>query len=161
VFVSGEAPEDRAVQRLRTLIAQKAQSVPPGSSKQRWLLDKLALSDEGLLDAFFAELQPNPDRVGCPPRPVLIELAQRTRPLTDPWWDHLMECSPCRIDVRELGRAFPATPKRLTWRGRRAVGALLVAVGLTVSFLVGRWTKNAGRLIATNADLRGRHKSQG
>jgi len=94
----------------------------------------LDLSDEALLDYLFEHLEPNPDRDECPPRTVLMELAQRTRPLSDPWWDHLRTCSPCRIDVRKLGRALgiQAAPAGSVWapRGWAAAVVLVVAVGL-------------------------------
>ena len=64
----------------------------------------LELSDDALLDTIYSAVEPNPDRVGCPPREALRELAMRIRPLSDPLWDHVMECAPCRIDVREMGR---------------------------------------------------------
>ena len=72
----------------------------------------LELSDDALLDTIYSSVEPNPDRVGCPPREALRELAMRTRPLSDPLWDHVMECAPCRIDVREMGRDRAVTPVR-------------------------------------------------
>ena len=151
-----EAPGDLAVQKLRTFIAEKASKLRPGSPERYRLLETLELSDEALIDKIYSQVEPNPDRVGCPPRAVLIQLAQRTRPLTDPWWDHIMVCSPCRIDVRELGRELPVAPKGVTWGGRRwaTAAVLALAVGLTVSFLLGRSINDGGRPIAITGDLR-------
>ena len=148
-----EAPGDLAVQKLRTFIAEKASKLRPGSPERYRLLETLELSDEALIDKIYSQVEPNPDRVGCPPRAVLIQLAQRTRPLTDPWWDHIMACSPCRIDVRELGRELPVG---VIWGGRRwATAAVLVlAAGLTLWFLVGRSINDEGRPIAITGDLR-------
>jgi hypothetical protein len=68
----------------------------------------LELSDDALLDTIYSSVEPNPDRVGCPSREVLRELAMRTRPLSNAIWDHVMECAPCRIDVREMdGSVLP------------------------------------------------------
>ena len=85
----------------------------------------LELSDDALLDTIYSSVEPNPDRVGCPPREALRELAMRTRPLSDPLWDHVMECAPCRIDVREMGRERPAVP---CGRRARSVGLAVAAV---------------------------------
>jgi hypothetical protein len=35
--------------------------------------------------------------------------AMGTRPLSDPLWDHVSGCTPCRIDVREIGRGRAVT----------------------------------------------------
>jgi hypothetical protein len=105
-----EAPEDLAVQKLRQIIAKKASQVPPGSPEQQRLLDKLQLSDEALLDDIYSHVHANPDRVGCPSPTVLSELATRVRPVTDPAWDHVLQCSPCCIEVRtRQHRRHPAT----------------------------------------------------
>ena len=89
----------------------------------------LELSDDALLDTIYSSVEPNPDRVGCPPREALRELAMRTRPLSDPLWDHVMECAPCRIDVREMGRDRPATPVRSPARSvGLAAAAILVLI---------------------------------
>jgi len=54
------------------------------------------------LDAVFSAANPNPDRVGCPPREVLAELATRQRPIGDPAYVHLTRCSPCYREVRAI-----------------------------------------------------------
>jgi hypothetical protein len=63
----------------------------------------LELSDQAFLGAVFAQLDPNADRLGWPPRAVLMEFAHRTRPLAGPWWEHIGRCSPYRTEMRELG----------------------------------------------------------
>ena len=113
--MTDEALGDRAIQKLRQLIAEKVRKARPGSPEEYRLRETLELSDDALIDQLYAHVQPNPDRVGCPPRAILIELAQRTRPLTDPWWDHILTCSPCRVDVRELRRRLPPAPVRSPW----------------------------------------------
>ena len=50
------------------------------------------------LDELFGRGYPNPQRVGCPPRTVLISLARRERPMGDPAYDHIKECSPCYLE---------------------------------------------------------------
>jgi hypothetical protein len=87
-------PGDLVVQKLRNLITEKANRFPTGSPDRYRLLETLELSDDALLDELFSHVDPNPDRVGCPPDAILIELAQRTRPFSDRWWEHIMKCAP-------------------------------------------------------------------
>lgn len=103
-WVTQESPADLVVQKLRALIREKARQAPAGSPEQYRLRELLELSDNALLDAIYSAVEPNPDRVGCPSREVLRELAMRTRPLSDPLWDHVMECAPCRVEVRKMGQ---------------------------------------------------------
>jgi hypothetical protein len=65
----------------------------------------LGLPDDDLIDELFSQGNPNPTRVGCPSRDVLIELAYRMRPIDDPGYDHLSHCSPCWVEVRAIQRA--------------------------------------------------------
>ena len=85
------SPADLVVQKLRTLIREKASQVPSGSPEHYRLQEMLELSDDALFDTLYSSVEPNPNRVGCPPRETLHELAMRTRPLSDPLWDHVME----------------------------------------------------------------------
>jgi hypothetical protein len=103
-MVAQESPADLVVQKLRTLLREKATQAPSGSPEHYRLQEMLELTDDALLDTIYSSVEANPDRVGCPPREALRELAMRTRPLSDSLWDHVMECAPCRIDVREMGR---------------------------------------------------------
>ena len=147
-----ESPADLVVQKLRTLIREKANQAPSGSPEQYRLQEMLELSDEALLDTIYSSVEPNPDRVGCPPRETLRELAMRKRPLSDPLWDHVMECAPCRIEVREMGRARPARPVRSVARsvGLAAAAILVLGIGLAAWML----TRGSGASTAITGDLR-------
>jgi hypothetical protein len=56
-------------------------------------------------DELFGRAYPNPDRVGCPSREDLIALARRERPIGDPAYNHLKECSPCYLEGRAIQEA--------------------------------------------------------
>jgi hypothetical protein len=47
------------------------------------------------IDEVFSRANPNPDRIGCPPRDTLVRLARRQQPIGDPAYEHLAKCSPC------------------------------------------------------------------
>jgi len=76
----------------------------------------------------------------------------RTRPLSDPLWDHVMECAPCRIDVREMGRERPAMPAR---SAARSVGLATAAI-LALIVGAGAWilTRESGAPTPVAGDLR-------
>lgn len=59
----------------------------------------VALVDEALRVA-----NPNPTRQRCPSHDVLVALARRERPIEDPAYEHLLDCSPCYAEVRDLQR---------------------------------------------------------
>lgn len=147
-----ESPADLILQKLRTRLQKKASQEPPGSPEHDRIQALLAMSDETLLDTIFNTVEPNPDRVGCPPREVLHELAMRTRPLSDPWWDHVMECSPCRIDVREMGRDRPVRPVRSARRSLGVAAAACVVLGIGPA----AWmlTRGTGAPTTITGDLR-------
>jgi hypothetical protein len=150
--VTQASPADVVVQKLRTLIKEKATQAPSGSPEQYRLEEMLELSDDALLDTIYRSVEPNPDRIGCPPREALRELALRTRPLSDPLWDHVMECAPCRTDVRELGQGRAATPLRSPTRSFGFVAAAVVVLAIGV----GAWmlTRGAGAPTSITGDLR-------
>jgi hypothetical protein len=150
--VTQESPTDLVVQKLRTLIREKASQESPGSPEQYRLQEMLELSDDALLDTIYSSVEPNPDRIGCPPREVLGELAMRTRPLSDPLWDHVMECAPCRVDVREMGRGRAVTPMRSPTRSFGVVAAAVIVLGVGL----GAWmlTREPAALIPITGDLR-------
>lgn len=77
-----------------------------------------------LTDAVFSRVNPNPDRIGCPSVEVLRELALRKRPIEDPAYDHLPECSPCYVRFRELQKAR----KRVLLMRYAAAAALALAL---------------------------------
>ena len=59
---------------------------------------------ESVIDIVFAHGAPNPDRVGCCSEGELIEFAARRRPVDDPGFQHIMNCSPCYRRLRTLQR---------------------------------------------------------
>jgi hypothetical protein len=55
---------------------------------------------DDLADLAFAFHAENPDRRGCPSQQILRALATRSRPIGDPWYEHLRSCSNCYREVR-------------------------------------------------------------
>jgi hypothetical protein len=102
------------------------------SSDRREGPAKLAHPTE--FDEVFGRGYPNPDRVGCPPREVLVSLARRERPIDDPAYDHIKECSPCYLEGRAIQEADALHHRRrvLTWA---AAAVLAVAAGTGAWFL--------------------------
>jgi hypothetical protein len=84
-------------------------------------------------DELFGRGYPNPDRVGCPPREVLLSLARRERPIDDPAYDHIKECSPCYLEGRAIQEADALQKRRriLAWAAA-AVFALAAVSGVWV-----------------------------
>jgi hypothetical protein len=150
--VTQASPADVVVQKLRALLKEKAAQAPSGSPEHYRLREMLELSDDALLDTIYSSAEPNPDRVGCPSREALRELAMRMRPLTDPLWDHVMDCAPCRIDVREMGRRRAVTPKRSATRSLALVAATVLLIGTGF----GAWLLTRGAAVPTlmTGDLR-------
>lgn len=54
------------------------------------------------LDEALRVANPNPTRQRCPSHDVLVALARRERPIEDPAYEHLLDCSPCYAEVRDL-----------------------------------------------------------
>ena len=81
-------------------------------------------------DELFGRGYPNPNRVGCPPRELLVSLARRERPIDDPAYDHIKECSPCYLEGRAIQEADALQQRRrvLTWAAA-AVVALATGTG--------------------------------
>ena len=146
------SPADLVVQKLRSLIMEKAKQAPSGSPEHYRLQEMLELSDDALLDTIYGSAEPNSERVGCPPQEVLRELAVRTRPLSDPLWDHVMECAPCRIDVREMGRGRAVTPQRSPTRSLTLAAAAVLVLGIGLA----AWMLTRGARVPTaiTGDLR-------
>ena len=69
------------------------QSEPPD-------LTSLGFGDE--IDEVLRGANPNPTRQGCPPHNVLVDLSRRAKPIGDPAYEHLLECSPCYGEVRDM-----------------------------------------------------------
>jgi hypothetical protein len=150
--VTQGSPADLVVQKLRTLIREKASQVPSGSPEHYRLQEMLGLSDDALFDTLYSSVEPNPDRVGCPPRETLHELAMRARSLSDPLWDHVMACAPCRIDVREMGRGRAVTPHRSPTRSLTLAAAAVLVLGIGLA----AWMLTRGARVPTaiTGDLR-------
>ena len=58
--------------------------------------------DDDEIDRVLAQANPNPGRVGCLSRDVLVSLAARRQPLNAPGYEHLLECSECYKEFRQL-----------------------------------------------------------
>jgi hypothetical protein len=97
---------------LTRLRCWSAANVPRKTSDCRCpCADELTFVPENEIDVLLGGANPNPGRVGCPPSRILIELARRDRSISDPWYEHLSECSPCYREVRALQQAAGE------WRG--------------------------------------------
>jgi hypothetical protein len=95
-----------AVERIRESIREKQSTVLPGSANHT-LLEKLHdLPPDKLFEELLKVSYPNPERAGCPPYRVLMELATRIRGLDDPWFEHIGHCYPCSMELRPLVRAY-------------------------------------------------------
>ena len=70
--------------------------------------DNDGLQFEHDIDEVFSRANPNPDRIGCPPRDTLVRLARRQQPIGDPAYEHLAKCSPCYREFRALQEAAGA-----------------------------------------------------
>ena len=53
------------------------------SRARQHVLQQLRAPSDDLIDQMFSRSNPNPARVGCPSRHVLVELAGRVRPIGD------------------------------------------------------------------------------
>lgn len=91
------------------------------------------------IDELFGHANPNPDRVGCPPRNVAIALARRQLPLSDPSYKHLTACSPCYVEVRAIQESDREQRRRrvirMIARGT-AAAAVLLAVAVAGWFFL-------------------------
>ena len=89
--------------------------------------DSSDLSSKDDIDEILGRANPNPERVGCPPRDVLTALAGRARPIGDPAYEHLVKCSPCYREFRALQQAGMSSSRAGGARARwMAVAAVLV-----------------------------------
>ena len=109
------------------------------------------------LDEVLGRANPNPERIGCPPRETLVALAQRALPMEDPAYQHLLKCSPCYREVRALqASAIAPTPVS---SGRPAAW-LAIAAALILVVLVGvLFWQRAGRAPAAGAPAGARNDS--
>jgi hypothetical protein len=88
------------------------------------------------LDALFGAANPNPARIGCPSPDVLAALARRERPMDDPAYAHLADCSPCYQAFRRLQDDVPAS---FASDARRAATTWWVAAAALVLVVAGVW----------------------
>jgi hypothetical protein len=102
-------------------------------AKQTQRPDSSAFSADDEIDRVLASANPNPDRVGCPPADVLIALARRERPISDPAHVHVVQCSPCYREFRVIQQRATTQPlgilHRRTW-WVAAAAAVILAAGL-------------------------------
>ena len=85
------------------------------------------------LDAVLRGAHPNPTRKGCPPHDVLVTLSRRERPIDDAAWEHLLDCSPCYVEVREMQRTHVIASRgavRRWWLAAAAAAVVVIAAGV-------------------------------
>ena len=90
--------------------------------------DPLPFQIENEMDLLLGRAHPNPERVGCPPREMLVSLSRRELPIGDPAYDHLSKCSPCYQEFRALQQADAAARTSAARRKRLAYAAAAVLV---------------------------------
>ena len=95
-----------AIDRIREWISEKQSTFPPGSPNHAFLERLHELPPTKLFEEILKGLYPNPERVGCPPYRILMELGTRRRGLDDPWFEHIAHCYPCTMELRRLVRAY-------------------------------------------------------
>jgi hypothetical protein len=89
------------------------------------------------IDELFARANANPTRVGCPGRDILVGLAHKTRPISDPAYEHLAKCSACYREFRAFQQAATTHPmsfRKAAWVA--AAAALVIVVAGAVWFLI-------------------------
>ena len=69
------------------------------------------------VDEVFSHANPNPSRVGCPPKNTLVALAEKALSLDHPAYEHLTKCSPCYVEFRSLQNSMTATDSRRSSSG--------------------------------------------
>ena len=55
-----------------------------------------------LLEYFRNRGSPNPERIGCPEKSVLAEIASGSLSPESPWYDHLRICTECLAETEQL-----------------------------------------------------------
>jgi hypothetical protein len=95
-----------AIDKIRCWIREKRATLPPGSANRALLEELRDLPPEKVFDELLSRSYPNPERVGCPPYQVLMELGTRTRSLDDHWLEHIWHCHPCSTELRTLVRSY-------------------------------------------------------
>src|SRR6267142_319709 len=100
------------------------QTKPMADERQAGKSPEFTPEDE--IDELFARANANPTRVGCPARGVLIELAHKSRPISDPAYEHLAKCSACYREFRAFQQA--ATTHTVSFRKAAWVAAAAALV---------------------------------
>lgn len=120
------------------------------SSDRRDGLAHLAHPTEA--DELFGRGYPNPGRADCPPRDVLVSLARRERPMDDPAYDHLKQCSPCYLEGRAVQEADARRQRLriLTW----AAAAVVALAGGTAAWMLTTAGSGIETEIRAQLDLR-------
>jgi len=95
-----------AINALRDWICEKQSTLPEESPLYAYFEALYDLPPDKLFDEILKVSHPNPERQGCPPYRVLMELATRRRGLDDPWFEHIGHCYPCSKELRPLVRAY-------------------------------------------------------
>ena len=101
---------------------------------------------EDEIDELFARANLNPNRVGCPPRDVLIALTRKQRSITDPAYEHLAKCSACYREFRSLQQSA-----NQPWASTRL---WIAAAAILVSFLATLYPARSATKIAPAEVLR-------
>ena len=99
--------------------------------------DPSAFRSEDEFDEVFTNGNPNPDRIGCPSRDVLEALSKRERPIEDPAYQHVSNCSPCYREFRAFQQARGAAThaRRRFWSVVSAAAAVVIVGSMTAWFL--------------------------
>jgi hypothetical protein len=95
-----------AIDKIRCWISENVSTLPPGSANRAFLEKLQHLPPEKAFDELLSRSYPNPERVGCPPYRILMELGTRSRSLDDPWYEHIAHCHPCSTELRTLVRSY-------------------------------------------------------
>src|SRR5262249_26449677 len=120
-------------------------------ANQRPAPDPQGFTPENEIDLVFSRANPNPQRVGCPSRDVIVALARREISVDDPAWHHLAECSPCYREMRALQQA--AGERRVGFeRPRRWWPAAAAAALILVSFAGGWYLRSRSEFTAPGSE---------
>lgn len=115
---------------------------------------------DNAMDELFARANPNAEREGCPTDTVLRELASRARPISDPAYEHLAQCSPCYREFRRFQAKLGTVEVRPAgqWRWLVAAAAVFLLVALSAWFLTPLLRRapaiTGGREVYAQMDLR-------
>jgi hypothetical protein len=92
---------------------RRAFALPGARSKRAKRRKKKLLSDEKVRELgrkHFARDFPHPERIGCPPKSELKQLAENPRQAKESVLGHISSCSPC---YRDYGSFLQARKKKL------------------------------------------------